>query len=282
MKKKIVTISLTLVVGGLLYFTGINNSKAHDTGAPAGYTGSPSDGKTCDVTSCHNSNPLQSPQPWISSNVPVAGYSPDTVYTITAKAVKIGYSSFGFEISPQNASGTELGTLINTSTTTQIISTKYITHTVYGYRGTDSVVWTFQWRAPARGTGSVTFYGAFNCGNGNANATGTYVYPATLVVAENMLAGINTMESESTSFSIFPNPAKEQVTITYNLKKTTNVEINMYGLDGRKICNLLNNVVGEGNYTQGLSLPSEITPGIYFIQLITNGQSTVQKIVVEK
>jgi len=283
MKKKVAFISLTLLVVGLFYFTGITNSKAHDTGSPAACTGSPFDGQTCDVNSCHDSHSLQAAQPWISSNVPGSGYVQNTVYTITAKAVKIGDGSFGFEISPQDPSGNPLGTLIANPPSTQIVtfmSLQYMTHTINSYQGTDSVVWTFQWKAPVAGTGPVTFYGAFNCGNGNTNATGTFVYPATLVIPESSDDGINTIENEQTSFSLFPNPAKEQVTITYSLKQTGNVEINMYGVDGRKISNLFNNAVNEGEHVQSLLLPTEVKPGIYLIQLITNNTATLQKIIV--
>lgn len=283
MKKKIAVISFSLIVGGLLYFTNIKKSKAYYYGPLAGYTGSPHDGKTCYYSNCHNSHPLGSPQPWITSNAPVSGYTPDSIYTITAKAVKTGYTSFGFEISPQSASGAELGTLINiNSSLTQIISTKYIEQTQYSYQGTDSVVWTFQWKAPAAGTGTVTFYGAFNCGKGNSVPTGSYVFPATLVIPENTSAGIGGIETSKTSFSLFPNPSKGQFNITYVSKSAANVEIDVYGLDGKKISTLLNGMVNEGVNTHTLSLPTEIKPGVYFIQLITNGSSDIQKMILER
>ncbi len=285
MKKKIAIISMTLIVGTLLYFTGIRNSKAYYYGPLPGYTGSPYDGETCDASGCHDSHPLGSAQKWISSNVPAAGYIPNTVYTLTAKAVKVGYSSFGFEISPQSAGGNPLGSLIVTnSTTTQIAtigSIQYIEQTLYGYTGKDSLSWTFNWKAPAKGTGSVTFYGAFNCGNGNSVPTGTYVYPATLVIPENIAAGIADIENTVTSFSLFPNPARGQATISYCLNETSNVEINMYGMDGKKISNFWNGSMSQGEHKQNVGLSSDIKPGIYLVQLIANRQSTIQKIVVE-
>lgn len=282
MKKKITVISTTLIMGILLYFGNIKSSKAYYYGPLAGYTGSPHDGKTCDYSNCHNTHPLQGPKPWISSNVPLIGYSPDTVYTFTAKAVQSGYTSFGFEISPQNANGTELGKLIvSNATTTQITSLKYIEQTTYGYQGTDSVMWSFQWKAPAAGTGSVTFYGAFNCGNGNSSAANTYVYTATLTIPENLSAGLQSPANENTSFSVFPNPAKGEVNITYSLKSTANVEIDMYEINGRKITTLSNTIVGEGVHTQTALLPAEVKAGLYFIRLIADGRSTVRRIVVE-
>jgi hypothetical protein len=286
MKKKTAVLAMTFIVGVLLYFTGIRNSKGHDYGAPAGYTNSPYDGKSCDYKGCHNTNPLQSPQPWITSNVPSEGYSPDTIYVITARAVDAGKTSFGFEISPQTTSGYPLGTLIvSNSTTTQIVtshSLQYIEQTLKGYTGTDSLVWTFNWKAPAKGTGSVTFYGCFNCGTGNKSAANTYVFPATLVVSENTFAGIDNIGDKATSFTLFPNPAKEQINIAYNLKGTATVEVNMYNMQGKKVSTMMDgSVQTKGEYKKKFSLPASVNPGIYLIQLIADGQSKVQKIVIE-
>lgn len=144
------------------------------------------------------------------------------------------------------------------------------------------MTWTFQWKAPAAGTGPVTFYGAFNCGNGNSVPTGTYVYPATLVIPENVDAGINALANAKTSFFLFPNPASKQVTITYTLQNTGNIELTMYGLDGRKVSTLINNTVNAGEHSQIIPLPPGITPGIYIMQLLTGATSTVQRIMVEK
>ncbi len=285
MKKRIALVSMTLIVGGLLYFTGIHTSKAYYYGPPAGATNSPFDGASCAYSGCHSSHPLQSAKPWITSNIPPTGYIGGSIYTLTAKAVYTGFTSFGFEISPQTPAGAKLGSLIVTNaTTTQLVAhsgLQYIEQTQNGYQGADSLVWTFNWKAPAAGTGNVTFYGCFNCGNGNSNASGTYVFPATLTVQENTTDGINTIVSDNTSFSIFPNPAKKQANISYNLQQEANVEVNMYNINGRKITTLSNNLVSEGNHTQNLMLPVYTAPGIYIIQLIANGQSAVQRIVVE-
>ena len=72
--------------------------------APAGYTGSPSDGHNC--TSCHGGTATTATG-ILSSNIPMAGYTPGASYTITVTLT--GPGAKGFEVSPQNASGTLLG-----------------------------------------------------------------------------------------------------------------------------------------------------------------------------
>jgi hypothetical protein len=185
LRKQVIT---TMVLGVLFFIISsisFNNAHSYSTGAPGAKTGSPGDGATC--TNCHSGT--ASPQTnWITSNVPASGYVPGTTYTFTATATFTGCTKFGFEISPQNASGTLLGTLIATNTTeTQLIaSSKYITHTSGGTSvvttGTKS--WSFDWTAPIAGTGAVTFYGAFNATNSSGTNSGDNIYNSNLIVAE--------------------------------------------------------------------------------------------------
>ncbi len=284
MKKKAALILMFVIVSASLYFTGMHTGKAHDYGAPAGYTNSPFDGKSCAASGCHSTYNLQAKKPWITSWVPGTGYLPDSVYTIIAKAVYEGHTSFGFEISPQTVSGAPMGTLIATNPTTTSITTsgslQYIEQTINGYQGHDSLVWVFQWKAPSGQTDSVTFYGCFNCGSGTSASSGI-IYPATLTVYQQYPAGIKNVKNQSTAFTIFPNPAKEQIAISYNLKQSGNIEVNLYSCDGREIANLCNNIACEGNNTQTIKLPASINPGMYFIQVIADGESSVQRVIKE-
>ena len=80
-----------------------------------------------------------------------------TTYTITITTT--GSGNKGFEVSPQDLSGNLLGTLIAGTGQKLLGGGKYLTHTTPKTGAT--AVWTFQWIAPAAGTGDVTFYGAF-------------------------------------------------------------------------------------------------------------------------
>lgn len=123
-------------------------------GAPAGYTGSPADGKDC--KQCHGGSTTPVTD-WITSNIPAEGYTPGTTYDITVTVT--GSGKKGFEVSPQNLSGSLLGTLQATSGTKLTGSGKYITQT--SSSNSNPATWTFNWTAPVAGTGEVTFYGAF-------------------------------------------------------------------------------------------------------------------------
>ncbi len=185
-------IRITLVVTFIIitcnvastFWSNGNEAMSHSAGAPATYTGSPGDGHTC--TSCHAGPTAATQTGWITSNIPASGYVPNTTYTITATATRNNHTKFGFEVSPQNVSGTLLGTLVNTSAQTQLVGTnKYITHTSSGTTGTSGFhTWSFNWTAPVAGTGAVTFYGAFCISNAGSNSSGDTIYKSTLVTQE--------------------------------------------------------------------------------------------------
>lgn len=154
MKKIIYSMLAVMVI--TISISGFNTAISNPDGAPAGKTGSPGDGgATCQASGCHTGAPTTVAN-IITSNVPVTGYVPATTYTITVTVTGTGKK--GFQVSPQNTAGTLLGTL-TAGTGNKIVGTKYVTH--MSAKNTATAVWTFQWKAPAAGTGAVTFYGAF-------------------------------------------------------------------------------------------------------------------------
>lgn len=142
-----------LSFGALILFSGY--TVLYPTGAPAAKTGSPGDGANC--TECHGGTATTTAGQ-ITSNIPASGYVPGTTYLITATNPLTGSGKMGFEVSPQNASGAQLGTLVAGSGSQLVGGTKYVTHT---NATTTTSAWTFSWIAPVAGTGAVTFYGAF-------------------------------------------------------------------------------------------------------------------------
>ena len=180
--KKIYFVATALAVLPLIYAfekdSGGGHSTLRTTGSPAGYSGDPAGGnKTCNTIGCHSSGPAPQMQTgWITSNIPATGYVPGTVYTITATATRANHSKFGFQVSPQNTAGIQMGTMTITSTQTAITNglggMPYITHTSTGTSGVGSKTWSFDWTAPVAGSGTVNFYGAFNITNFSNTSSG--------------------------------------------------------------------------------------------------------------
>ncbi len=173
------------IIGLMIVDAGFNKADSHTNGAATAHTGSPGDGgATCN--NCHAGPTPATEAGLITSTIPVSGYTAGQTYTITATVARQDHTKFGFEISPQDLTGNLLGTLILTNTTEmQLIGTgKYITHQSAGVTGVNSRTWTFDWTAPAAGTGDVTFYGAFNITNALNNSSGDTIVLSTLTVNE--------------------------------------------------------------------------------------------------
>lgn len=112
------------------------------------------------------------------------GTHPGATYTITATATGAGFPVYGFEVAPLGAAGALVGTpLITNTTDTKLVSSKYVTRTSASISGSGSRL-SFNWTAPAAGTGSVTFYGGFLLGDGDGGEGGDYVKTSTLTVTE--------------------------------------------------------------------------------------------------
>ncbi len=164
------------IIGSLLLSLTINTIvMAYPSGSPAGYTGSPGDTHHCQ--SCHGGS-AATVAGWITSNIPVTGYVAGTVYTITATVTGTGKK--GFEVSPQNITGTQLGILTAGTGSKLVGGTKYVTQSSAGAT-TGTKIWNFTWTAPAAGTGTVTFYGAFTVGEPNTKLSTMVVNESTLV-----------------------------------------------------------------------------------------------------
>jgi len=180
-----------IVIGILLSFVFIigtpQRTIGYLTGAPGFKANDPSSG-FANCTGCHSGmgaavNNVAIAN--ITTNIPATGYVPGTTYQITANVVYAGKTKFGFEVSPQNSSGIQKGTIgISDPTNTKVVSTKYVTHTASGNSGSGSRSWSFNWTAPVVGTGTVGFYGSFVVGNNNGSESGDLTYITSKTVNE--------------------------------------------------------------------------------------------------
>jgi len=181
--KKHIYVLLPLFTGIIILFLASfsGDNTDYPGGAPAGYTGSPFDGKTC--TQCHG-GAASNVEGWITSDIPGDGYMPGTTYTITVTVS--GSGKKGFEVSPHDQSGNLLGTLVAGSGNKLVGGGKYVTQS--SSPTSNPSIWTFSWIAPEAGTGEVTFYGAFTVSEPVTKLS-------TLVVQESTLAPLAVVAS---------------------------------------------------------------------------------------
>ena len=256
------------------------NGTMDSSGGPAGYAGDPAGGgKTCGSGGgCHTGAAVGTLTGVITSNIPAAGYVAGTTYTVTANFVRPGHSKFGFQITPQKSTGALLGTLATLTTQSKLISSnKYITHTSTGTGGSGSKTWNFKWTAPATGQGPVTFYGVFNATNSSGGSSGDSIFKSTMAVTENTTA-MHNFEASDLSFSTFPNPTHDNVTVKFILTEPAQVEMSLFDIHGNTAGSLFSEQQMSGEMESTFDISSN-PPGIYFLRLNVNGNYTLQKVV---
>ncbi len=287
MKKNILTslcltafFAVSIIAITSLIESGTTSVYANTGGSPGGRSGSPNDNATApfgpgNCTACHSGSTVNSGNglATITSNIPAGGYVPGQTYTITAGIGELGISKFGFEVTAEkDADNTKTGTfaLTNATNTKFVNSNNAVSHTAAGTTPltTNATTWSFDWTAPVAGTGNVTFYGAFNSADGTGSV-GDKIYTKTLAVTEDVSTGLADNLNQ-TSFSIFPNPAKNRITF----KSENDIEsVVVYDVNG-KMMNLNN------DFENGLNIEA-LSSGIYIVHVNANNTISTQKLIVQ-
>lgn len=262
----------TLLILSLLTLLGVSIPTLHSypDGAPSdGRTGSPGDGgKTCATAGCH-SGTAQDATGIISSNIPTEGYTPGSTYTITVSLDQAGKK--GFVVSPQKEDGTLVGSL-TAGSGNQRVGGKYITHTAAVSAAT--AVWNFTWTAPAAGSGTVDFYGAF------ANNR-TLVRKSKFSVTEKLASGINANEAIS-GLKLYPNPnIGKELNLSFELKQTSQLTIELIDITGKAVVELYNAKENAGAFNKKFEVPS-LNNGLYFIRIQSGSHSLTRKVLVQQ
>ncbi len=275
--KKIIFITFLLGAGSIVLVSFKQFKVMKKDGAAPGYTGSPGDSlKNC--TSCHGGNAVKV-NGWITSNIPSTGYVPGQTYTITTTNTEAEGTRFGFEISPQDLSGKLLGKMVITDTVqTKLVGTdKYITYTANGVDGSGKKTWTFDWVAPASGSGDVTFYGGFNS-NFNGHKEGDKTFLSTLAVNEFGTTGVTKLPGQVSLFKVFPNPTNNSLTISVELKENSKVLIDILDYTGKQVA-VISNEKNSGQVTKVYNT-SSLPNGNYFVRITINGTTAKERISI--
>jgi hypothetical protein len=257
MKKTLLFIGL--LVSAIIFIAALTNA-AH---SPGGQTGSPADGSNCTV--CHTGTPQTAASSWISHNIPSSGYVPGQTYTVTLTGTHSGVQRFGFECTVEDSKNNKVGvfTITNSAETELVNMSHAVSHTGSGLTpSNNSKSWSFDWTAPAAGTGDVTFFAALNAANGDMGASGDVIYLSHLTVAEDVSSGINDGHINDL-ISIYPNPANDFLNIQFN--HGLSGEVKIYNVAGKE---LVSNKLNRSTPLCKLDV-SGLSNGIYFVQIDT-------------
>ncbi len=274
MKK--VLLSLVVALGLVVLLT---SELAYSGGSPGAKTGSPGDGNA-NCTQCHSGS-ANSVTGWVTSTIPAWGYVPGETYTVTVSGTHTGVSKFGFEVTAENSQNDKTGTLsITNSTETKLTNSNHAVTQKSG--GTTpsgaSKSWSFDWKAPDAGVGSVTFYAAFNAADGDGSTSGDAIYLSSLIADENTSTGIDDNKFEN-AVSVYPVPFNSQISIS--VKDGMNAEqINLYNSIGVLVKSIkVNSKSGEKINVNAENLEA----GVYILNIIgTNGEQVSKQIIKTK
>jgi hypothetical protein len=262
---------LTIVAITVVLFTNVNNNRVNSksSGAPAGNAGNPSAGNSNCYTSCHNETVANLPSSQggvtlsLNGVAATTGYYPDSTYTVTS-SISVTANGHGFQTTAESASGFA-GTFMAGSGN-KITGTNYVTHT--SPITSTPASWSYKWKAPSAGKGTVTFYSAFMTYN-------IHTYLSTTAFTELANPGGTTglNEVDQVSFSIFPNPATSVLNFSAsNLSANSSVEI--YNLDGKLM--LQSNIINSQNKSVNIA---DLNAGVYFVKIISGNKTSVVKLI---
>jgi hypothetical protein len=261
-----------------------------------GYSGSPVDGgatPTGQCSGCHSGG-ASVPTMAVTSTPAFGGsgnnrtYAANTTYTITITPSG-SYSRYGMNCEIINSQGTTPGASVamfgtfgavvtsNCKIYAAASTTPYppcVSHT----SSSTTAPFSFKWTSPASGTGYI--YGNVLGANNDGQTTGDHVSGVTGITLTLSTVGINQHSNNENALSIFPNPATDNVRITYTLRERGAVSVKLFNLNGELVADLLNETQEVGIQNNDAHLPSGLAKGLYMVKLMVNGQQSTQKLMV--
>lgn len=98
------------------------------------------------------------------------------------------------------------------------------------------------------------------------------------------IAQLGTKEYTSLNFNfqVFPNPASNYIVLDYFLDENENVNIKLFDISGKEVCDLLNKKQNVGAHVEVLNLsPYNMQTGIYFVKVQAGKREGSCKIITQ-
>jgi len=84
----------------------------------------------------------------------------------------------------------------------------------------------------------------------------------------------------SANLKVFPNPANDNISVDFETAQSSEVNLSITDLTGKKIQEIYNGKLNSGKYNYPISA-TNIPSGLYLVNLNINGNSTRQKITIK-
>jgi PKD repeat protein len=103
----------------------------------------------------------------------------------------------------------------------------------------------------------------------------------TITVINPAMAGVTDNNTIINSLENYPNPFSNTTTIAYSIKQDASIELNILDLLGNKIAVIESGKKASGTYQTEWNA-SNISAGIYLLQLKVNNQISIKKLMITK
>lgn len=251
----------------------------------AGRTGAPGEN---DCTGCHTSYLVNSGPGSITISSPNLinwQYVPGQTYQIDVTVSHTGVSLFGFGFEALRTTGANGGTLAITNSTQTHLKTANIlgnnrTNVVHQQNGgatANSHTFSFNWTAPPTNQGNITFYTAGNAADNQNDSLHDYIYKTSHVVTPSTV-GIAEAANQNL-FSVFPNPAKDYLTIHWLEQNLTSCQLVLYNLNGQAVLEDKRENINPFQPVT-LHLPEHLSNGIYLLKGLSGKHSFTKQILI--
>lgn len=184
------TLTLFAAIGAFIFCSA---TLVNSNGPPSMRSGSPGDGASC--ASCHSGGSTSGRSVTITTSVPATGYVPNTNYTITVTGTGTA-GSYGFQATVEGAANAKKGSYTITNAQTKINNTNWVNQTA---NGTTVKTWTFTWKAPASGSGTLKIYAAMNFANGDGGTSGDAIVTTNKQITEDLTVPVSLLSFNGTS-----------------------------------------------------------------------------------
>jgi hypothetical protein len=214
-----------------------------------------------------------------ATTVTIAG--PDTVVQGTTAQYTLTISN-----PSQTGAGCDiavrLGTLVNTSALTHL-SGGEITHSNNIAMTNHTVTIPFSYTAPSSpGIDTIWAQGLATNSNGSTSGDMQNYAPEKRIIVRGPVGITNNQTvSEFALYQNYPNPFNPSTTITFDLPKTSDVNLTVYDITGRKVDVLMNGIMEKGRHEVNWNAADNAS-GVYYYILKSNSFLTTKTMILAK
>lgn len=249
-------------------------------GSNPGTTGAPGE---MNCTSCHSGNVLDGANENVlqvlNGNVQVSQYIPGTSYTVSL-SMSSNPAKKGFQATALDALGQMAGTFTaGSSTSINGSLRKYANHKSTSNTNATSS-WTWNWTAPSTDVGKITFYVASNGANGDNGFFGDKIYLSQHILTTQNGAATEEHLKQISKMSISHDAQNRKMNISFFSLKSGEMSINIIDVKGRSVFKTQIGTALIGENSHQISLPSDLSTGLYVVHLVVNNNAASAKLQI--